>query len=116
MKRILLLSMVLLACLGYDSFAQSRTVTGKVTSEEDDNPVPGVGVVLKGTTRGTITDVDGRYSLEVPGEGGVLQFSFVGLETQEIEIGTSSVIDVEMAQDVQQLGEVVVTAAGIERQ
>ena len=96
--------------------AQERTVSGKVTSAEDGTGLPGVNVILRGTSTGTVTDIDGNFTLEVPAEGGTLQFSFVGMETQEIPIGNRSVIDVTMATDIQQLSEVVVTALGIERE
>ncbi|MTI21455.1 SusC/RagA family TonB-linked outer membrane protein [Fulvivirga sp. RKSG066] len=95
--------------------AQDRTITGKVTSSDDGSALPGVNVVLKGTTVGTVTDVEGDYRLSIPDEGGTLIFSFIGLETQQIDVGSRSVIDVAMASDVQQLSEVVVTAQGIER-
>jgi len=93
--------------------AQNRTVTGKVTSAEDGSALPGVNVVLKGTNNGTVTDVDGQFSLSVPA-GGVLVFSFIGLQTQEIPVGDRSVLDVPMVLDVQQLSEVVVTGQGIQ--
>lgn len=97
------------------AWAQERTVTGKVTGAEDGSALPGVNVLLKGTTNGTTTDVNGVYTLTVPATGGTLSFSFIGLITQEIEIGQRSVIDVPMHQDMTQLSEVVVTALGVER-
>ncbi len=114
MKRILLLSFMFTFVLAYGAWAQ-RSVSGTVTSDDDGSTVPGVNVVLKGTTTGTTTDLDGNYRLSVPEEGGTLVFSFIGLTAQEVEIGARSVIDVAMASDVQQLTEVVVTAVGIER-
>ncbi|MTI31305.1 SusC/RagA family TonB-linked outer membrane protein, partial [Xanthovirga aplysinae] len=86
-----------------------------VTSEEDGFGLPGVTVVLKGTTTGGQTDFDGNYSFEIPSEGGLLVFSFVGMTTQEVEIGSKSVVDIIMSTDVKQLTEVVVTgvATGI---
>lgn len=96
-------------------WAQERTVTGKVTSAEDGSPLPGVNVVIKGTANGTVTDVEGAYSLSVPEES-TLVFSFIGLATLEIPVGERTIVDAQMSQDVQQLGEVIVTAAGIERQ
>ncbi len=113
MKRILLLSFMFTFVLAYGAWAQ-RSVSGTVTSDEDGSTVPGVNVVLKGTTTGTTTDLDGNYRLSVPEEGGTLVFSFIGLTAQEVEIGARSVIDVAMASDVQQLTEVVVTAVGLE--
>ncbi|ELR69423.1 TonB-dependent receptor [Fulvivirga imtechensis AK7] len=117
MKKFLLLSFMLtfVFSLG-ETWAQERTVSGKVTSIEDGSALPGVNVVLKGTTMGTVTDVDGNYSLSVPSEGGTIVFSFIGLATEEVAVGTRSVIDVQMSPDVQQLSEVVVTAVGIERE
>lgn len=92
--------------------AQTRTVSGKVTSAEDGSALPGVNVVLKGTTTGTSTDVDGKFNFAVPDGGGTLSFSFVGLKTQDIEIGDRTVIDVALTPDVNQLSEVVVTGYG----
>lgn len=116
MKRILLLCIVLLSGFYTPVLAQERTITGTVTSAADGTSIPGVSVVLKGTTTGTVTNVDGDYRLSVPGEGGILQFSFVGLVSQEVEIGARSVIDVVMSSDVRQLTEVVVTAQGVTRE
>lgn len=92
--------------------AQDRTVSGTVTSAEDGSPLPGVNVLLQGTSLGSITDVNGRYSFAVPREGGVLVFSFVGFITQEVEIGTRNSIDVQLTVDATQLKEVVVTGYG----
>src|SRR5690606_26449624 len=114
MKKILLLGLLGMLATGHAS-GQERTVTGTVTSEEDGSPLPGVNVVFKGTTLGTVTDVSGKYSLSVPVEGGTLIFSFIGLVSRELEIGERSVLDVTLAEDVRQLGEVVVTALGVER-
>jgi len=110
----------LLLCFSFafviSSWAQERVVSGKVTSTEDGSTIPGVNVVLKGTTNGTVTDIDGGFRLNVPSAGGTLVFSFIGLQTQEVAIGERSVIDVNLGLDVQQLTEVVVTAQGIERE
>jgi TonB-dependent starch-binding outer membrane protein SusC len=106
MKKLLLGGCLLL--FAFAALAQERTVTGVVTSKEDRSPLPGVSVLLKGTTTGTATDADGRFSITVPQSGGTLVFSFIGLETQSVEIGDRSIIDVPMASDVTQLNEVVV--------
>lgn len=98
------------------AWAQERTVSGKVTSQDDGTEQPGVNVVLKGTTTGTVTDVQGNYRITVPATGGILVFSFIGLQTQEVAVGDKSVVDIQLAQDITQLGEVVVTAVGIERE
>lgn len=105
--QFMLMSAFLFASLGFQ--AQERVVTGKVTSAEDGNPLSGVYVVLKGTAIGTSTDVSGRYSIKVPASGGTLVFSFIGMQTQEIKVGTRSVIDVALSLDVTHLSEVVVT-------
>ena len=113
MKRILLLCLTAVFTLvNAESWAQERSVSGRVTSQEDGSPLPGVNVVLKGTTTGTVTDTDGNYRLNVPQEGGTLVFTFIGLKSQEVEIGTRTSIDVPMASDATQLSEVVVTALG----
>jgi TonB-linked SusC/RagA family outer membrane protein len=95
-------------------WAQERIVSGKVTASEDGSPLPGVNVVLKGTTSGAVTDADGKYSVNVPAQGGILVFSFIGLKSQEIEIGTRTSVDIQMEQDATQLSEVVITAGGLE--
>ncbi|MEQ8549192.1 MAG: carboxypeptidase-like regulatory domain-containing protein [Cyclobacteriaceae bacterium] len=112
MKRILLLSFTFSFVFAFGAWAQ-RTVSGKVTDDNGET-VPGINVVLKGTTTGTTTDLDGNYRLSVPEDGGTLVFSFIGLATQEVEVGARSIIDVDMDADVQQLTEVVVTGYGTE--
>ncbi len=94
-------------------WAQDRIVTGKVTSSDDGSALPGVNVLLKGTSTGTVTDSDGSYKLSVPNTGGILVYSFIGLTTSEIEIGNRAVLDVSLGLDVKSLSEVVVTAQGI---
>ena len=93
--------------------AQQRTISGKVTSKDDQSALPGVNVYLKGTTIGTTTDGSGTYKLNVPAKFTVLVFSFIGMKTQEISIGTSDIINVVLETDVMRLDEVVVTAIGI---
>lgn len=114
MKKILLVSFF--AALVFGAWAQERTVSGKVTSSEDGSAIPGVNVLLRGTAIGGVTDATGGYTLSVPESGGVLVFSFIGFQTQEVEIGSRSVVDVVLLPDVTELTEVVVTALGIERQ
>lgn len=91
-------------------------MSGKVTSTEDGSALPGVNVVIRGTTSGTVTDAEGNYKLSVPSAGGALVFSFIGLQTQEVAIGDRSVVDVSLSLDVTQLSEVVVTAQGVQRE
>jgi hypothetical protein len=110
-----LLQIVILILLG-SATAMAQTVTGTVTASVDGTPLPGVSVLLKGTTTGTTTDVDGKYSISVQDANGILVISFIGFASQEIPIGSRSVIDVALAEDVTQLSEVVVTALGITRE
>lgn len=111
MKRVLLsLALVLVAVISLK--AQSRTVTGTVTSEEEPQGIPGVNVSVRGTMVGTITDIDGSYSLTVPEGSDVLVYSFVGFLTQEKTIGNQNQLDVFLEPDVKTLGEVVVVGYG----
>jgi TonB-linked SusC/RagA family outer membrane protein len=112
MKKFLLFLFAVVTALS-NANAQSRTVTGKVSSAEDGGVLPGVNVVLKGTTNGTVTDADGNFRLNVPDANAVLLFSFIGLQSQEITVGERSVIDVRLTLDVQQLSEIVVTGSGV---
>jgi TonB-linked SusC/RagA family outer membrane protein len=96
-------------------WAQDRVVTGKLTSKEDGSSLPGVNVVLKGTTNGTVTDAEGNYRLTVPSSGGTLVFSFIGMETVEAEIGERTVVDSQLGADIKQLSEVVVTALNMKQ-
>jgi TonB-linked SusC/RagA family outer membrane protein len=91
-------------------------VTGTVTSSEDKESIPGVNVVVKGTGIGTITDMDGKYTIDVPSDESIMIFSYIGLETTEISVGTRSVLDVVMVSDLLQLSEIVVTAMGLEKE
>ena len=95
--------------------AQNETVTGTVTSATDGLPLPGVNVLVQGTTNGTQTDFDGNYSIEAA-EGDVLVFSYLGTKSQTVTVGSSKEISVAMEEDASQLDEVVVTALGIKRE
>lgn len=93
---------------------QEITVTGRVTGTGDEGPLPGVNVVVKGTTTGTSTDADGRYTISVP-ENATLVFSFIGYTSQEIPVASQTVIDVVLASDIQQLDEIVVVGYGTQK-
>ncbi|GAB3756746.1 SusC/RagA family TonB-linked outer membrane protein [Spirosoma pomorum] len=111
--RCFLLFIVVIACaITNNVLAQERRVTGKVTAAEDGNVLPGVSVVAKGTTRGTQTDAEGNYSLVLPDNIGTLVFSFVGVETQEVNVGNRTTVNVVMSNDTRSLDEVVVTGYG----
>ena len=94
---------------------QERTLTGTVTSSEDGLGIIGANILLKGTSTGTITDFDGKYELKVPGPDAVLIFSYTGMRTEEITVGSQSVIDLAMAPDVEILDEVVVIGYGVQK-
>jgi TonB-linked SusC/RagA family outer membrane protein len=117
MKKLLLLGLTAVLMLASSElWAQDRVVSGRVTDADDGAGLPGVNVVLQGTTNGTVTDVDGDYTLTVPDDDGTLVFTFVGMATQEVPIGGRTEINVVMSPDVEQLSEVVVTALGITRE
>lgn len=96
------------------ALAQTR-VTGKVNSGEDGSSLPGVSILEKGTTNGTVTDVEGTYSINV-GADAVLVFSFVGFTTQEIPVGNKTSVDVVLRGDVTALNEVVIVGYGQQEQ
>ncbi len=96
------------------AFGQQRTVTGKVTSE-DGSPMPGVNIVLQGTTTGTMSGSDGSYSISVSGPGAVLEFTFISYTTQDIVVGSKTTIDVSMVPSASSLGEVVVVGYGTQK-
>jgi len=112
-QKLLAFFMVGIMLIG-SAFAQ-RIVSGTVISQEDGSTLPGVSVQVPGTTVGTQTDVDGHYSLSVPTTATTINFSFIGFVTQSVTIGNQTTINVSLASDATQLGEVVVTALGIER-
>ncbi len=97
--------------------AQNRTVTGTVTSKDDGLPLPGVSVKVKGGTAGTQTNVDGKFTLNAPSSAGslTLTFTYIGYGTQDVVVPESNRVDVALTTDAKQLGEVVVTALGVER-
>ena len=94
---------------------QGIQVTGKVLSGEDDSEMPGVNVVVKGTTVGTVTDISGDYTLEVPDSESVLVYSSVGFISQEVTVGNKTVIDVTLAPDITALSEIVVVGYGTQK-
>lgn len=106
----------LLVLFNFTVLMAQVTVTGSVTSSEDGSAIPGANVIIKGTSTGTATDFDGKYSLSVPGSETVLLFSYIGFVSEEIQVGSQSVIDMALVPDITQLGEIVVTALGIERE
>ena len=116
MKKIALFLSILLLIGSLVTNAQTMELTGVVTSSEDGSSIPGVSVSVKGTTLGTITDIDGNYTLKVPSDAGSLIFSFVGMATQEVAIDGKSTVNVAMENADITVDEVVVTALGIQRE
>ena len=92
------------------------SVSGRVLSGEDQSPLPGVNILVKGTTNGTITDADGNFVVTMNSANDVLVFSFVGYTTQEIAVAGRTSFNVELLADAKQLSEVVVTALGVEKE
>ena len=111
-KHLLILPMIFFSVVA--AFAQ-RTIIGKVT-DSGGEPLIGASVVVKGTSSGTVTDIDGAYSLSVPSGGTILVFSYTGYDTREVSLGASNTVDVSLAEGAEQLSEVVVTAQGITRE
>lgn len=91
---------------------QNRTITGTIVSSDDNAPLPGVNVIVKGTTNGTVTDFDGNYTITVASNNSVLEFSSIGFATQEIAVGSNSTINVSLDPDLTNLDEVVVVGYG----
>ncbi len=102
------LILLLISTVSHSALAQQRTLTGRVTIADDGAPMPGVNVVLKGTSIGAATDAAGKYTISVPETGRTLIFSFIGFATREISIGTGSTLDVKLETDTKQLAELVV--------
>ena len=109
MKRILLFALMLLACSMLT--AQTLQITGTVTSSDDGSPLPGVSVVLKGTTKGTFTAPDGKFSISAS-KGDVLVFSFIGFKTTEVSVSTSDPMSISLSPDLIKMDEVIVVAYG----
>jgi TonB-linked SusC/RagA family outer membrane protein len=117
MKKLFLLIVLSVIVSGLTLMAQTRVITGTVTSAvEGEGPIPGVTVMVKGTTVGALTDVNGKFSITVPADATTLVFSYIGMKSKEIEIGGRTVIDGVLESDLIGLNEVVVTALGIAKE
>lgn len=114
MKKVTIL-LAFLGLLGMQALYAQKEISGTITSSDDGEALPGVSVVVKGTTIGTTTDFDGTYKLTVPDDAEILVFSFVGMESQELAIGESPTINIALKPEAVGLDEVVVTAIGIKR-
>src|SRR5574344_81241 len=109
-KLLLLMSFMVALCVGLS--AQTKTtITGTVIGD-DGLPIPGASVIVKGTTVGTVTDIDGKYTLQVPEDAKDLVFTFIGMQRQEHAIDGKKVVNAELLSDSELVSEVVVTAYG----
>lgn len=111
--KILIFSTFIFSLMGFD-FAETRTITGTVTSADDGSALPGVSVTVKGTSVGTQTDGNGQYSINVTEKGKVLAFSFIGMKTKEIKLTATNIVNVALEADNQTLEEVVVTGYALQ--
>lgn len=106
MRSILALLIVVSAFTS--GFAQGRVITGTVTDAADKQPIPGVNIIVDGTTKGSATGIDGTYQIELTNDDKSLSFTFVGYKTVSIPIGTNTILDVALEADTKTLNEVVV--------
>lgn len=97
------------------AFGQRQEVSGRITDADDNSPLPGANILVKGTSVGTTTDANGDYTIAVEGENPTLVFSFIGYTSQEIQVGDRTRIDISLAPDIQALEEVVVVGYGTQR-
>ncbi len=117
MKKLFLLIVLFVFASASTLLAQTKVITGTVSSAvEGEGGIPGVTIQVKGTTIGTITDLNGSFTITVPANATTLVFSYIGMKKQEVEIGSRSVINAVMESDLLGLDEVVVTALGISRE
>src|SRR5690606_25759923 len=117
MKRLLLMKSSLLLLIGMLAaiplMAQTgTTVRGTILEESSGEPLPGVSILEKGTTNGTVTDLDGKYAITLASENATLRVSFIGFKTQEVLIGTQTELDLELLSDLGSLDEVIVVGYG----
>lgn len=108
-------TLFVISLLSVQAFSQGRSITGKVVSSKDNVPLPGVNVVIKGTNLGTVTDANGQFNLSAD-DNAILVISQIGMETQEVAVGSRSSIDVRLTESTAVLEEVVVTALGISQE
>ncbi|SEJ05632.1 TonB-linked outer membrane protein, SusC/RagA family [Cyclobacterium xiamenense] len=119
MKRRFTLYFVLLTCFllqGSVLLAQQRTVSGTITSTEDGEVLPGVSIVIEGTSTGTVSDLEGNYSLDVPGPNAVLLFSFIGFATRSEQVANRQTVNIALSPEAGDLDEFIVTAFGISQE
>ncbi|MDP3002946.1 MAG: SusC/RagA family TonB-linked outer membrane protein [Bacteroidales bacterium] len=100
----------------YSEYPQQNTVSGKITDSNTGELLPGVNIVVEGTTIGAISDVSGKYTIQVPNRNAVLVFSFIGYALEKVPVNGQSIIDINLVSEVKALGEVVVTALGMKKE
>lgn len=114
LKRTLLSSLILILVLSVAFGQQEVTLTGTVTDSQSGEMLPGVNIAIKGTTKGSITDVDGKYTLSAPADA-TISFSFLGYLTQEVVVGSQTVVDIKLVPDVAQIEEVILIGYGTQK-
>ena len=115
MKKLLLLLIIVFSLATTQQVsAQVKTISGTVSAESDGTPLPGVNVVIQGTTKGSQTDIDGKFSIDAS-KGNVLIFSFIGMKTKFVTVTDGSSLNVVLSDDAQSLDEVIVTALGVKK-
>jgi hypothetical protein len=114
--RVIVFALIISHVFSPSVVAQQVSIAGTITSADDNAPLPGVSIVVKGTQVGTVTDANGKYSVNASNDNPILIFSFIGYQTTEVEVAGRSVIDLALERDVTQLEEVVVTSFGIEQE
>ena len=112
--KVFLLCFIALFAFAAQSMGQGKTITGQVVDALNES-MPGVNVQVKGTTSGTITNIDGDFSISVPNTKSVLVFTFIGYVKQEVAVGNQTKLNIQMKDDTQSLDEVVVVAYGTAR-
>lgn len=108
----LLISFVFLGTL----FAQKQTVTGIITDATSNSALPGVNVIEKGTTNGTVTDANGAYTIVIAGPSSILEFSYVGYLSESVKVGDNTSFNISLVEDVTQLEQVVVIGYGVQKE
>lgn len=114
MKKLWVLLVTVVVLCGFCT-VKERIITGKIISAEDGTALPGVSILLKGTTIGTSSASNGYYQISAPLTDATLVFSFIGLQPQEVKVGSSSILNVSMRSDPVQLSELVVQAICYQR-
>ncbi len=112
---LILMMMAMILLCSTPLFSQDRTITGNISDAGENIPLIGATVQVKGATVGTVTDLDGNFSLEVPAGSEIIVFSYIGYLSQEVEIGNRTQFDILLAEDIQELDEVVVIGYGTQK-